>query len=289
MHYHLLDTTRSAHTVGISPTSTNDQSVIDEPVTDATDIPDLITRLLHIRGISDDLDLFLNPTFAHYRQDPLLLNDIEPALTRIQRAISANEKIMIFGDYDVDGISSSWVIYTFFTRFLGYKNISIRLPHRLMDGYGIKSYHLDEIKAAGVTLVITVDNGITSVAEAKHAREIGLDMVITDHHKPLAEIPEAIAVVNPQISPNMRLKEICGAMVAFKVVNALAQRLITDRTRRDEAFHYMIPIVAIATVADCMPLIDENRLIVKYGLERINSRQGIPESLANFIEYLNLK
>lgn len=278
MHYRLTDKRWS-----------DSLQAIGNDTTTPTDIPSLIERLLHVRNISDNLEDFLNPTFSQYWQDPMQLHDIEPALDRICAAIAAEEKIMIFGDYDVDGISSSWVIYTFFTRFLGYKNISIRLPHRLLDGYGIKSYHMDEIKAAGVSLVITVDNGITAIAEAKHAREIGLDLVITDHHKPLAEIPDAIAVVNPQISPDMRLREICGATVAFKVVHALAQRLIPERARRDEIFHYLIPIVAIATVADCMPLIDENRLLVKYGLERINSRNGIPESLSNFLDYLNIK
>jgi single-stranded-DNA-specific exonuclease len=218
-----------------------------------------------------------------------VLNDIEKALERIEQAITRKEKIMIFGDYDVDGVSSSYIMYVFFKKFLGYDDISIRLPHRLLDGYGIKSYHLDEIKAAGVSLVITVDNGITAIAEAAHAREIGLDMVITDHHKKLDEIPDAIAVVNPQISPNMAFKDICWATVAFKVIMALAQRLIPDRARRDEIFHYFIPIVTIATVADCMPLIDENRLLVKYGLEQINARNNIPEALSNFLDYLKIK
>jgi single-stranded-DNA-specific exonuclease len=248
----------------------------------------LTARLLAAKWIQDNVDDFFRPSFSRYWQDPMLLNDIQKALTRIESAITHTEKIMIFGDYDVDGVSSSYIMYVFFKKFLGYDNISIRLPHRLLDWYGIKSYHLDEIKAAGVWLVITVDNGITAIAEAEHARDIGLDMVITDHHKKLDHIPDAIAVVNPQISPDMPFKEICGAAVAFKVIMALAQRLIPDRAKRDEIFHYFIPIVTIATVADCMPLIDENRLIVKYGLEQINTRKNIPESLVNFLDYLKI-
>ena len=132
----------------------------------------LIERLLQARGIEDDPMDFLNPTFSRYRQSPWELNDIEPAVARILQAINNNEKIMIFGDYDVDGVSSSYIMYIFFKKFLNYPNISIRLPHRLHDGYGIKTYHLDEIHAAGVSLVITVDNGITAIQEAKHAKEI---------------------------------------------------------------------------------------------------------------------
>jgi single-stranded-DNA-specific exonuclease len=106
----------------------------------------LLVRLLKARSITDNPEDFLNPTFSRYRQSPSQLNDIEIALDRIQKAIANEEMIMVFGDYDVDGVSASYIVYTFFKKFLGYKNISIRLPHRLHDGYGIKSYHLDEIK-----------------------------------------------------------------------------------------------------------------------------------------------
>lgn len=254
----------------------------------AHEIP-LIQRLLQARGVTDTPEDFLNPNFSRYRQEPWVLNDIHKAVDRIIQAINNKEKIMIFGDYDVDGVSSSYIMYVFFKKFLHYPDISIRLPHRLHDGYGIKSYHLDEIHAAGVSLVITVDNGITAIQEAKHAKEIWLDMIITDHHRQLDEIPDALAVVNPHVSPAMRFHEICGASVAFKVIWALTDKLITDRARKDEIFHYFVPIVAIASVADCMPLVDENRLLVKYGLERINARKGIPESLANFLDYLKIK
>lgn len=137
----------------------------------AHEIP-LIQRLLQARGVTDTPEDFLNPNFSRYRQEPWVLNDIHKAVDRIIQAINNKEKIMIFGDYDVDGVSSSYIMYVFFKKFLHYPDISIRLPHRLHDGYGIKSYHLDEIHAAGVSLVITVDNGITAIQEAKHAKEI---------------------------------------------------------------------------------------------------------------------
>lgn len=249
----------------------------------------LVKRLLLARGVTDTPEDFLQPRFSCYRQDPFSIPDMDKAVARIQQAMQNNEKIMIFGDYDVDGVSASYIIYVFFKKFLQYPHISIRLPHRLHDGYGIKSYHLDEIHAAGVSLVITVDNGITAVQEAIHAKEIGLDIIITDHHKPLETIPEAVAVVNPHLSNDMRFTDMCGATVAFKVIRAITEKLITDRATKDEIFHYFLPLVTIASVADCMPLIDENRLLVKYGLECINAKKGIPEAVTSFLDYLNIK
>jgi single-stranded-DNA-specific exonuclease len=252
---------------------------VDEP---------LLTRLFGARQIEDLPEDFFNPSFSRYWQSEALLNDIDKALTRIQEAISNNEKIMIFGDYDVDGVSSSYIMYTFFKKFLHYDHISIRLPHRLHDGYGIKSYHLDEIHAKGVSLVITVDNGITAVQEALHAKELWIDFIITDHHRQLETIPEWYAVINPQVSAEMEFKDICGAMVAFKVIRWLAKQLIPDQEQQKKVFQYYLPIVAIATVADCMPLIKENRLVVTEWLARINAGKA-PSSLRNFLEYLNIK
>ena len=246
-------------------------------------------RLLKARNISDSPDDFFNPTFSRYRQSPREIHDMEKAVARIIQAIEKKEKIMIFGDYDVDGVCSSFSLYKFFKEFLHYPDISIRLPHRLDDGYGIKTYHLDEIHAVGVNLVITVDNGITAIQEAKHAKELWLDLIITDHHKQLQEIPDALAVVNPQISENVRFKEICGTTVAFKVIQALTQRLITDQKVKNNIFHYFLPVVTIATVADCMPLLDENRLLVKYWLHCINAKKWIPPSIQWFIDSLKIK
>lgn len=249
----------------------------------------LSDRLLKARNIPDDPSDFFNPTFSRYRQSPWDLNDMEKAVTRIIQAIENEEKIMIFGDYDADGVCSSFSLYKFFKRFLQYKNISIRLPHRLDDGYGIKSYHLDQIKELWVQLVITVDNGITAVEEAEHAKNIGIDLLITDHHKQIDQIPDAVAVVNPQISENYRFKEISGTTVVFKLIHALTERLIEDKKTKDKIFHYFMPLVTIATVADCMPLLDENRLLVKYGLACINQKKWVPRSIQWFLDSLNIK
>ena len=132
---------------------------------------DLITRLLKVRNIDDHIDSFLNPTFTEYRKSPFLLHDMDKAVQRIILAMKNKEKIMIFGDYDVDGVTSSYNLYKFFTKFLHYTQVSIMYPDRIKDGYGLKCHHIDQIKAKGVQLMITVDNGISSVQEAQYAQE----------------------------------------------------------------------------------------------------------------------
>ena len=250
----------------------------------------LLERLLAVRQVSDDPALFLNPRFSDYRKDPFLLNDMDKGVARIIDALKRQEKIMIFGDYDVDGVTSSYCVYRFITRFLGYSNISVMYPDRLQDGYGLKNKHLDEMKKKGVQLVITVDNGITSVNEAQYAKQIGIDLVITDHHHALDRVPEAVAVINPQVSPKYDFKGLAGVGVAFKLINALLAKSTFTNEKKNQIFNYFLPIVAIGTVADIVPLVWENRVIVKRGLEIINKNPELmPKSLRGFLAALNLK
>lgn len=249
----------------------------------------LVERLLSIREIWDDHDHFFEPTFSHYRIKPSLLVDFGIGIDRIISAINNWEKIAIFGDYDVDGVTSSWLLYVFIRNMCKHSQVTIKLPNRLEDGYGIKSYHLDQMKALGVDLVVTVDNGITSVQEALYARKIWLDMVITDHHKQLDEIPQAVAVINPQISPDYEFKGICGVGVAFKLVVWMMKRMWYTPERTQQVIHYLLPMVAIGTVADCVPLVSENRLFVKKWLEILNTRIWVPQSLLWFIDHIGIK
>lgn len=255
------------------------------------DNPDenLLTRLFKVRWIDDNIDSFLDPKLSSYRGDPFLLNDMEKAVKRIHSAIEKNEKIMIFGDYDVDGVTSSYILYEFITKYLKYKNISILYPDRIKEWYGMKKLHIDDMKQKGIDLIITVDNGITSVQEAIYAKEQWVDLIITDHHQPLEVIPDSFALVNPQVSPNYAFKGLAGVGVAFKVICALLSKSDFDQKKRNEIFHYFIGIVAIGTVADIVPLLWENRVIVKKWLELLNSRKNIPESLKWFLDYLNIK
>lgn len=251
---------------------------------------DLLTRLFKVRGIDDNIDSFLNPKFNDYRTDPFLLNDMDKWVERILKALKNDEKIMIFWDYDVDGVTSSYLLYKFLTKFLNYKKVSIQYPDRIKEWYGIKCNHIDEIKKKWVSLIITVDNGITCIQEALHAKEVWIDLIITDHHKDLATIPEAFAVINPQVSPNYAFKGLAWVGVAFKVASAIMERSNLSKEKKTEIFNYFLPIVAIWTVADVVPLINENRVIVKKWLELINKyNDKIPSSLRWFLNFLNLK
>ena len=250
----------------------------------------LIQRLLKVRNVSDAPQDFLNPSIANYRLDPFLLNDMEKWVDRIIDAMKRKEKIMIFGDYDVDGITSSFSVYKFISYFLGYKNISIRYPNRVEDGYGLKNKHLDAMKNEGVQLIITVDNGIASVEEAKYAKELWIDMVVTDHHHALETLPDVCALINPQVSPLYPFKWLAGVGVAFKLINALLSKSTFSKEKKNQIFNYFLPIVAIGTVADVVPLVQENRVIVKRGLELMNYHPDLlPKGLQGFLNFLNLK
>ena len=250
---------------------------------------DIITRILKIRWLNSDKGIFLNPTFSGCWIDPFLIDCMDQAIERIIYAIKKWEKIIVFGDYDVDGITSSYSLYFFINKILEYKNISIRLPNRLKDWYGIKDYHIDEIKSVGATLIITVDNGITSVDEAKYAKQLWIDMIITDHHSPLQDIPDAFSIINPKISSKYWFKELAGVWVVFKLISAMSTRLKLNEKTKENVMNNILPMVAIWTVADCVPLIKENRLLVKKWLKIINNKLKRPNNISNIMEFLKIK
>ncbi|MDD2537081.1 MAG: single-stranded-DNA-specific exonuclease RecJ [Candidatus Absconditabacteria bacterium] len=249
-----------------------------------------IERLLKIRTVASDVDAFFQPTLGNSWIDPFLLNDMEKAVDHIITAMKKNHKIMVFGDYDVDGITSSYSVYKFLRYFLQYPNVSIMYPSRREDGYGLKVKHLEMMKEKNIDLVITVDNGITSIEEAFYAKTLGIDLIVTDHHHPLNELPSAIAVVNPSCSPRYPFKGLAGVGVAFKLIMAILSKTTLDVKRKNQIFHFFLPIVAIGTVADIVPLLSENRFMVKKGLELINSSADtLPPALKGFLSYLNIK
>ena len=250
----------------------------------------LIERLLEIRQIASDADAFFEPTLSHTWIDPFKIDGMDKAVKHIMDAMKKNEKIMVFGDYDVDGVTASYCLYKFFRYFLKYSNVSIMYPDRQKDWYWLRDYHLDEMKSKWVQLVITVDNWITSVEEAKHAKEIWIDLIVTDHHQPLNEIPDAIAVLNPNCSPDYSFKWLAWVGVAFKVIVAMLSKCNLTSERKNQIFNFFLPIVAIGTVADIVPLLWENRYIVKKWLELMNRHpDSLPKSLQWFLSYLNIK
>jgi single-stranded-DNA-specific exonuclease len=225
-----------------------------------------VARLLCMRGLGDPdvAQRFLHPTMAHLH-DPYLLADMGKAVERIERAIAAKERIAIHGDYDVDGITST-VILRRALEMLGGEVVHF-IPERLRDGYGLQPAAIERLHGEGVHLVISVDCGIRGTEAALRARELGMDLIITDHHEPDGTLPPALAVINPKrhdcTYPD---KNLAGVGVALKLVQALCQR--ADKTKWLPAF---VKIAAIGTLADVVPLVGENRVIAKLGLESLST------------------
>lgn len=225
-------------------------------------VPLLLARVLVARGVNSTQAamqlLGENPPIA----DPFLLKGMDRAVTRILQAVEQEEPIMIFGDYDVDGITATALLFSYL-RDMG-ADVHCKLPKRSDEGYGLSEHIVEDLAQRGYKLLITVDNGISAVKEAKKAKELGLDVVITDHHLPQNQLPDAVAVVDPsQPGDESPFKAICGAGVALKLCAAL------EGCSPEEMLEYYGDFAAMGTVADVMPLVDENRTIVKYGLSRL--------------------
>ncbi len=202
--------------------------------------------------------------------DPHLLPDMDKGVKRILEAIEREEKIVIFGDYDVDGVTSTALMINFFRR-IGYP-VQYILPHREKDGYGLRKAGIDKAAALGADLIITVDNGITSGDAVDYAKEKGIDVIITDHHLQEGELPDAAAVINPNRNDSdYPFKTICGVAVAFKVVQALSEKLVPFKFSSNKDYEQFLldqlDLVAIGTISDVMPLRDENYALVKFGLK----------------------
>jgi single-stranded-DNA-specific exonuclease len=220
-----------------------------------------VARLLCLRGFGDPekANRFLNPSLDHLH-DPFRLADMDRAVTRVEAALARRERIAIHGDYDVDGITST-VILRRALEMLGGDVVHF-IPDRLRDGYGLQTPAIDRLHADGVRLIISVDCGIRGTAPARRAQELGVDLIITDHHEPDGELPCALAVINPKRHDcSYPDKYLAGVGVALKLVQALCQR--ADKTRWLPAF---VKVAAIGTLADVVPLVGENRVIARLGL-----------------------
>lgn len=233
-------------------------------------ISKLLARIFLGRGVDDPgyIEEFLNPSLDTLH-DPFLMCDMEKAVDRIIKAINNDEKILIYGDYDVDGVTSTSILFDFFRSLKA--DISYYIPDRLNEGYGISVGAVDRILEMDIDLMITVDCGITAFEEVKYITDNNLDIIITDHHECKESIPLAYAVINP-LRPDCTypFKELAGVGVAFKLVCAIAKRMgIHDVERR------YLDLVTLGTVADVVPLLGENRAIVKHGLTMIENTSNI--------------
>ena len=228
----------------------------------ALGVSPVVARLLCQRGLSDPerADRFLHPSLDHLH-DPMMLKDMGVAVDRIMKALERKEKIAIHGDYDVDGVTST-VILRRALELLGGDVIHF-IPERLKDGYGLQPMAIERLHADGVALVISVDCGIRGADAGRRARDLGVDLIITDHHEPDTQLPPALAVINPKRADcTYPDKYLAGVGVALKLVQALCRR-----AGRDKLMPGFIKVAAIGTLADVVPLVGENRVIAKLGLE----------------------
>ncbi|MDH4247020.1 MAG: single-stranded-DNA-specific exonuclease RecJ [Deltaproteobacteria bacterium] len=234
-------------------------------------------RILAGRNMLDEdrANRFLNPSLGDLHS-PFLMMDMYKAVERISQALESHEKILVFGDYDVDGTASATILFSYLKR-LGAR-IVYHIPHRIRDGYGLTEPSVRRFKGWNVDLVITVDHGSTDTEGARMIREAGMALIITDHHQVGPERPAALALVNPQ-QPDCTypFKELSAAGVAFKLVCALDEHLAEHNfferqgLRRPSPLYYL-DLVAVATVADMAPLLGENRVLVKLGLDQLNDQ-----------------
>ena len=239
-------------------------------------LPQVLAELLVARGIThaDEAFTFLHPDAAHLH-DPLLMMGMAVAVGRVESAIAAQEPILLYGDYDVDGTTAVVLLKTAIEMLGGV--VRFHVPHRIREGYGMQSGVLETAYAEGVRLVITVDTGMRAFAEAEKARELGLDLIVTDHHLPDAHdaVPVALAILNPnQPGCGYPEKSLCGAAIALKLAQALLERRDPLRTR-EKTLPSFLKMAAIATIADAVPLRGENRTIAALGLRELRRPMGV--------------
>jgi len=248
----------------------NNQELVKE-IAKKHKISELLANVLVNRNIvsDEDIKIFLNPTRENFH-DPYLMPDMKVAIDRIEKAIENHEKTIIYGDYDVDGITSITVLKKFLKeRGL---NCDYRIPNRLYEGYGLNMNAIKEIADQGYKLIITVDCGISGIEEIKYAYSLGMEVIITDHHEPLEELPKAVAVIDckrkDNIYPNRNL---AGVGVCFKIAQALSIRLNLP----EKEYLKYLDIVCIGTISDIVPLTDENRVIAKLGLKLVEQTKNV--------------
>lgn len=226
-----------------------------------------LANLLVQRGIETHSEAvkFFNPQLTDLH-DPFLMKDMDVAVERVERAVKAKEKIMVYGDYDVDGTTAVALVYSFLRR-LGHEELLFYIPDRYTEGYGISIKGIDRACKEGVSLIITLDCGIKAVEKVAYAKSKGIDFIICDHHLPGDEIPAAVAVLDPKRADcNYPFKELSGCGVGFKLVQGYAQRAKIPF----ENIERLLDLVAVSIASDIVPLVGENRVLAHYGLIRLN-------------------
>ncbi|HHU76598.1 MAG TPA: single-stranded-DNA-specific exonuclease RecJ [Firmicutes bacterium] len=246
-------------------------------------IPEPIAQILINRGITsaEEGELFLDPSLARL-YSPFCMKDMDQAITIICRALEGGKKIAVYGDYDADGITATALLVSLLQDLGG--DIIYFLPSRYAEGYGLNRAALEKLKDQGVSLIITVDCGITSVEEVFFARQMGMGIIVTDHHQPPVLLPEADAVINPlRADCPYPFKALCGAGIAYKLGEALLRQTTRDWENKREEY---LDLAAIGTIADIVPLLGENRILAYQGLQKMN--QGLRPGLGSLCQIAGL-
>lgn len=244
----------------------------------------LLRQLLGQRGITTitEAQEFLNPSYENHLHDPFLLHDMEIAVLRIVQAIKNKELVAIYSDYDCDGIPGAVVLHDFFTA-IGFTEFQNYIPHRHHEGFGFNCGAVDKLKKDGVSLIITIDCGTSDIDAIAYAKEVGIDVIITDHHEPKEILPNAVAMVNPKIGTTYPFDGLCGSGVVFKLVQALIQKGKEEHIfeLKEGWEKWWLDMVGLATIADMVPLVGENRALAHYGLQvlRRTKRPGLQQLL----------
>lgn len=227
----------------------------------------LVSRILSNRGFhsAEDIERFLHPNLNDL-YDPYLMLGMEAAVERLARGLERREKIVVYGDYDVDGITSISLMVRYLRQLGG--SVGYYIPNRMIEGYGITEVGIDAVVAMGASLLVTVDCGITAVEAIEYAKSKGMDVIVTDHHEPGPEIPDTVAILNPkQPGDTYPEKELAGIGVGFKLCQGLCRRMGQDE---NELYEHL-DLVAVGSIADIVPLLGENRIFARVGLEKLKT------------------
>ncbi|MCC7186936.1 MAG: DHH family phosphoesterase, partial [Acidobacteria bacterium] len=236
-------------------------------IAQALEVPLVVARLLCQRGLTGPAEAarFLSPHLDQLH-DPFLLAGMRAGVTRLRQAVASGDPIVVHGDYDVDGMTATVILRRALELMGG--RVTHFVPERAKDGYGLQASTVERLHAAGAAVIVSVDCGIRATEAARRARELGVDLIVTDHHEPDAELPDALAVINPKRHDcSYPDKMLAGAGVALK----LAQALLADDPRVAELLPHFVKIAAIGTLADVVPLVGENRVIAACGLEGLSA------------------
>ena len=237
-----------------------------ERLAEELDISPILCRLLVARGITSvaDAKQFFRPRLSNLH-NPFLMNDMDIAVKRLNKALGRKERILVYGDYDVDGTTAVALVYKFLQQYSS--NIDYYIPDRKEDGYGISKRGVDYAHTTGVKLIIVLDCGIKAIDEIAYAKSLGIDFIVCDHHVPDSELPEAVAILNPKrVDNTYPYPHLSGCGVGFKFMQAFAM----DNNIPAEQLYSLLDLVAVSIASDLVPIMDENRILAFHGLKQIN-------------------